>query len=176
MAQQTIMHSAAPPRAQAVARRVHGVDHGEPADVPYAGLVTRTLAFALDALLLNGVAVVVAGILALVFSILPGAHVPKAVTVAIGGVAFVLWVVGYFTVFWTTTGQTPGDRLLDIKVVRADASAFRPRHAIVRLFGMVLSAPFLIGFLPILVTDRRTGLHDWLAGTVVIVTRPDERA
>ena len=78
-----------------------------------------------------------------------------------------LWTIGYFVAFWTTTGQTPGDHVLQIKVLRADGSRLLPRHAIVRLVGVVLSAPLLIGFLPILVSERRRGLHDWLAGTVV---------
>jgi uncharacterized RDD family membrane protein YckC len=161
-------------RGRAVARLVHEGARPAPPVTPYAGIVTRSIAFAADALLVNVVAIVVAGIVALVFSILPSAHVPKDVAIALGGAAFALWLVGYFTTFWSTTGQTPGDRMLGIKVVRADGSRLRPRHAIVRLAGMVISAPLLLGYLPILVTERRRGLHDWLAGTVVITAPPSE--
>jgi uncharacterized RDD family membrane protein YckC len=163
-------------RAHPVARRVHGAEPTAPPDTRYVGLVTRAIAFAADALIINGVAVVVAAVVALVFSILPSAHVPKGVSVAIGAGAFVLWLVGYFATFWTTTGQTPGNRMLGIKVVRRDGSRFRPRHAIVRLVGMIASAPLLLGYLPILVTEERRGLHDWLAGTVVIAAAESESA
>ena len=166
-------HAAATARAQAVARRVHGAPRHEAPPTPYIGLVTRLIAFAIDALIINAVAVIVAGVVALVFSILPDAHIADGVAVAIGGTAFLLWLVGYFVAFWTATGETPGNHLLGIRVARENGSRLRPRHAIARLLGMVLSAPLLLGFLPILVTDRRRGLHDWLAGTVVVGADPD---
>ena len=161
-------HAVAAARAQTVARRVHGGLRDETAPTPYIGLVTRGIAFALDALVINAIAVVVGAMVALVFSILPPAHVPDGVAVAIGAVAFALWLIGYFMVFWTTTGETPGNRVLGIRVVRQDGARLRPRHAIARLIGIVASAPLLLGFLPILVTERRRGLPDWVAGTVVV--------
>jgi len=90
------------------------------------------------------------------------------VAVAVGGVAFVLWSVAYFVTFWTTTGETPGNRAMRIRVKRGDGSALRPRHALARLAGMVIGLPLLIGYLPILVSDTRRGLHDAMAGTVVV--------
>jgi uncharacterized RDD family membrane protein YckC len=91
--------------------------------------------------------------------------------VAVGGVLFVIWTLVYFTTFWTTTGQTPGSRAMRIRVVRADGSRLRPRHALVRLVGMVVGLFLLLGYLPILVTDRRRGLHDVMAGTVVVAAQ-----
>lgn len=166
-------HVPAPTSAQAVARRVHRPDAVEAGASAYAGLITRLIAFALDAGVINGVAVVVTGTVALVFTIIPAPALDHDVAVALGALAFALWVIGYFVAFWTTTGQTPGNRLLKIAVVREDSSPLLPRHAIVRVFGIVISLPLLIGFLPILVTSRRRGLHDWLAGTVVMFTRED---
>jgi uncharacterized RDD family membrane protein YckC len=44
-----------------------------------------------------------------------------------------------------------------------------PRRSLVRFAGLVLAAiPFFAGFLLILIDDRRRGLHDRLARTVVI--------
>jgi uncharacterized RDD family membrane protein YckC len=160
-------HAAPTARAQAAARRVHGVETDAHA-VPYIGLVTRMIAFTIDAALINTVAVIVAAAVALVSSILPDSQTRDEVFVAIGGVAFALWIVGYFVAFWTGTGETPGNRLMRIRVVRSDGSSLKPRQALVRFIGIVISAPLLIGFLPILVSERRRGLHDWLAGTVVI--------
>jgi uncharacterized RDD family membrane protein YckC len=136
----------------------------------YAGLVTRTLAFALDAAIVNAVAIVVGATIALAASIL---HLPSAVqhvAIALGGAAFLLWTVGYFTTFWATTGQTPGDRLMRIRVRDARGAAHvLPRRALARFGGVILCAiPLGAGFLPILTNDRRRGLHDRLAHTVVV--------
>ena len=74
---------------------------------PYAGLVTRTIAFALDAALVDFVALVVGVVLGLGLSIL---HLPAAVRhvlEVLGGVAWVLWCFSYFGFFWSTTGRRP---------------------------------------------------------------------
>jgi uncharacterized RDD family membrane protein YckC len=162
-------HAAAQTRAQATARRVHGAPADEAGEPAYAGFVTRVIAFAIDAAVINLVAVLVAVVVALVFSVLPESHERDKLVVAIGGIAFVLWSIGYFVAFWTTTGQTPGNRAMQIRVERAEGSRLRPRHALLRLVGIVLSLPLFVGFIPILVTERRRGLPDWLAGTVVRV-------
>ncbi|MFL5886809.1 MAG: RDD family protein [Thermoleophilaceae bacterium] len=155
--------------AQTAARRVHGAPVAEaPPAIVYAGFVTRTIAFALDALLLDVVAVAVAAVVALVFSVFPVSSGVHDAAIAAGGVLFVIWTLAYFTTFWTTTGQTPGSRVMTIRVIRADGGKLRPRHALVRLVGLVLSLPLLLGYLPILVTDRRRGLFDAMAGTVVV--------
>jgi uncharacterized RDD family membrane protein YckC len=89
---------------------------------------------------------------------------------AVGGALFLAWSAGYFVVFWSTTGQTPGAHLMRIRVCRADDGlVLSPSRALLRLVFLTLAAlPLLAGFLPILFDDRRRGLHDMLAGTVVI--------
>jgi len=157
------------------ARRVHA-DRSPPPAAPlpgHAGFVTRTIAFSIDAALIDLAALTVAAIAALFFSIMPVSHDVETVAVAAGGVALVLWAIAYFVVFWTTTGQTPGSRAMRIRVIRADGSALRPRHALARLVGMVLGLPLFVGYLPILVNDTRRGLHDAMAGTVVVESPPD---
>ena len=45
----------------------------------------------------------------------------------------------------------------------------KPRRALFRFGALVLAAlPFFLGFLPILLTERRRGLQDMLARTVVV--------
>jgi uncharacterized RDD family membrane protein YckC len=161
-------HAAATAHAQVLARRVHGAEPATPRATPYVGLVTRVIAFALDAAIINTVAFLVGAVIALVMSLLPDSRARDDTLVVLGGIAFALWAIGYFVAFWSGTGQTPGNRLMQIKVERLDGSLVRPRHALVRLVGILLSAPLLVGFLPILVNERRRGFHDWLAGTVVI--------
>jgi len=136
----------------------------------YEGLVTRGIAFAIDAAIIDLIALVVAVGVALVLSLFPVSDTAQAIVVAAGAAAFVAWTVAYFVTFWSTTGQTPGNRLLRIRVCRADDSGvLRPSRCLLRLVGMLLAAaPVFAGFLPILVDRRRRGLHDLLAGTVVV--------
>jgi uncharacterized RDD family membrane protein YckC len=156
--------------AQTTAHRVHRRHTPEQKEprTSYSGLVTRTVAFAIDAAVIDLVALAVGAAVALVFSIVPVGHDTKTVAIALGGAAFVLWCIAYFTWFWTTTGQTPGNRAMRIRVIRADGRPLRPRHALVRLIGIVIGMPLFAGYIPILVTDRRRALHDAMAGTVVV--------
>ena len=161
-------------QAREVATRVHGEAQPTPAVPSYQGLVTRTIAFALDAAAINLAALAVGVAVGLALSVL---DLPSGVTsaaTAVGGAAYVLWTVGYFVACWSSTGQTPGDRLLHIRVCDADdQETLSEGRAFLRfLFLMLAALPLFAGFLPILVDDRRRGLHDMLAGTVVVGTDP----
>jgi uncharacterized RDD family membrane protein YckC len=141
-----------------------------PATGPYAGLVTRTIAFALDAALVNGAALLVGVTIGLGVSIL---HLPKQVETiiaAILGVVWVFWLVGYFAFFWSTTGQTPGDRVMRIQVIdRHGRGPLRPLRAAMRFGGVILAAiPLFAGILIMLWDDRHRCLQDRLARTIVI--------
>jgi uncharacterized RDD family membrane protein YckC len=138
--------------------------------VGHAGLATRTLAFALDAAVINTVAWFVGAVVALCLSLFGVPEKALAVLAVFGAGVALLWTFGYFVFFWSTTGQTPGSRVLGIAV--RDARTGGPpsaRKATVRFFGLVLSALLLcLGFLLILVDRQRRGLHDRMAHTVVI--------
>jgi uncharacterized RDD family membrane protein YckC len=120
-----------------------------PGPVVYAGLVTRAVAIVIDALLIDAAALAVTG-----------------------AVLFFVWVVSYFVTFWTTTGQTPGSRVMQIRLARVDGGHVGIVRALVRLAGMVVSLPFLWGYLPILWTARRRTAFDLVAGTAVTVVPP----
>jgi uncharacterized RDD family membrane protein YckC len=136
----------------------------------YVGLVTRAIAFAVDAAIVNVVALTVAAVVGLTLSVIRVPDEVKTVVIAAGAGAYALWVLGYFVVFWSTTGQTPGDRLLGFRVrASAEDKPIPVRRAVVRFAGLLLAAlPLMAGFLLVLFDDRRRGLHDMLAGTVVI--------
>ena len=150
-----------------------------PAPVPnYAGLATRTLAFAVDALVINAVAWLVGAVLALGLSLLT---IPEAVRTAIAAIAAcvaLMWMAAYFVFFWSGNGQTPGDWLLGIKVCAADTlGPLRVRRAALRVLVLPLSAiPLCAGFLMILFDSRRRALHDRIARTVVIYAAVERRA
>ncbi len=136
----------------------------------YAGFVTRAIAFAIDVALIDLAAASVAIVVGLGISALDVPSAVVTVAIAIGGVAFLAWSVGYFATFWSTTGQTPGARVMGVRVACAGTGGpVRLRAAVVRLAGMVLAAiPLFAGFLLILIDDRRRGLQDRLARTVVV--------
>jgi len=144
---------------------------------PYIGLVTRALAFALDAAVINAAAIVTAAVMALTFSVLTIPHEVRTVAAAVGAVAYVLWTIGYFVTFWSSArGQTPGDRALRIRVLPASGPGpLLPRRSVLRFVGLTLAAiPLFAGFLPILFDDRRRGLHDMIARTVVVDASDDK--
>jgi uncharacterized RDD family membrane protein YckC len=140
------------------------------AEPSYQGLITRTIAFTLDAAIINLVAMVVGVAVGLALSVLPLPNSLDPVLIVLGGLAYLLWSSGYFVVFWSSAGQTPGDRLMWIRVCMADGGGPPPPfRALVRLGALVLAAiPLFAGFLTILVDDRRRGVHDMIAGTVVV--------
>jgi uncharacterized RDD family membrane protein YckC len=138
----------------------------------YEGLVTRSIAFALDAAVINLVAIAVGAIVALGLSVLSTPDWLDTVLLAVAGAAYVIWTIGYFATFWSTTGQTPGDRLMQIRVCRAEGGEpLSVTGSVFRLLCIALAAlPLFAGFLPILFDNRRRGVHDMLAGTVVVAS------
>ncbi len=136
----------------------------------YAGLVTRAIGLAIDALVVDGSAAVVGVTVGLALSIL---HLPSDVdkaVAALGGVLWVLWSVGYFVFFWSTTGQTPGQRVMSIAVVDSRGRGpLKPRRALLRFAALCAGAiVFLLGFVMMLWDDRRRCFHDRVARTVVV--------
>jgi uncharacterized RDD family membrane protein YckC len=137
----------------------------------FAGLVTRAAAFVIDAAIVNVVALVVAGSVGLALSIFGSdlSDLSTAVKVVLGGGGWIALNVVYFVGSWTLTGQTAGMRVMSIRVERTNGGRLSVWRAAVRLAGLVLAAiPLFAGYLMILVNDRRRGLQDWLAGSVVV--------
>lgn len=139
------------------------------ADRAYAGLVTRAIAIVIDVALIELAALVVSGAWALLLSLFQISQPSRGWVIVGASVLFFVWVVGYFAFFWTSTGQTPGSRVMQIRVTRSDGTRVGPGRALVRLVWMVLSLPLLWGYLPILFTSYRRTFFDLMAGTVVTV-------
>ena len=109
---------------------------------------------------------------------------PDWLAQALLSLAAVAIAVGYFVVFWQTAGQTPGMRLMGVRV--ALETGQRPVDRVagaVADVGLALAIiPCFLGFVPALFDRRRRALPDYLAGTVVVyddaasVTRRDRSA
>ena len=136
-------------------------------DAPYVGLMTRLISWAVDFLLINLVAIITGLGAQLIASIFPITKDLKPLLVAIAGGVYVLWTAAYFVAFWSTTGQTPGARLMQVRLVSAAGEKVKPVRALVRWIGMNLAmVPLPWGFVPI--PFKRLGFPDWLAHTRVI--------
>lgn len=166
-------HAIAEARAQAAAaERVHvRTGTAERAAPDYTGLVTRAIGFGIDAVIIDLAAIVVAAIVALALSLFKVPSRIDTALAALGAAMFIVWSAAYFVTFWSTTGQTPGARIMRFRVLAPGATRghIGPWRALLRLLAMILAAiPLLAGYFMVLFDDRRRGLHDRLAHTVVV--------
>ena len=84
----------------------------------------------------------------------------------------VLLNAAYFIYFHGATGQTPGKKLLGLRVVRTDGEPMTFGTAFLRWVGYIISKiPFFLGFIWVAFNGRKQGWHDKIAGTYVIKTR-----
>jgi len=136
--------------------------------VPYAGLATRAVALAIDVAIAHVIVFAGGAILALVGSLVADIHLDTIARLLAAG-AWITVVGVYFVLFWSTAGQTPGMRLLSLRVMTRNGEHPGVTRSIMRLIGLGLAImPLFLGFIPVLIDTQRRGLHDYLAGTVVL--------
>jgi uncharacterized RDD family membrane protein YckC len=134
----------------------------------YGGIATRAIAITTDAAVTIVLFMSVVGMAALISSLVGGLR-PEWLAGALLASGWTLIVGTYFVLFWSTTGQTPGMRLLRVRVRGPAGGPPSIGRSLVRLVGLVLAiVPMFAGFIPVLFTERRRGLPDFLAGTVVL--------
>ena len=145
----------------------------DPQGPAYAGFVTRATAFILD-----DVIIVVVGTLGLIGAgLVLDAVIPGGVHVnlesILGAAAWgAVLSTAYFLGFWSLAGQTPGMRLMRIVVVPVSGGRMTVGRAVRRLVGLVACWLTLgLGFALVLVDDRRQGLQDKIAKTLVLYER-----
>ena len=134
----------------------------------YGGIATRAIALATDAAVTIVLFMSAVGIVALIASLVGGLR-PEWLVGALLASGWMLVVGTYFVLFWSAAGQTPGMRLLHVRVRGPAGDTPSIGRSLVRLVGLVLAiVPMFAGFVPVLFTQRRRGLPDFLAGTVVL--------
>jgi uncharacterized RDD family membrane protein YckC len=140
------------------------------APASYAGVATRGIALTVDAALANLIVLVLGALIGLVGSLAGGDLRPRWLAALLAATGWLLVVGAYFTLCWCTTGQTPGMRVMRLRVItrrRGTPPGFV--RSLVRLVGLGLAiVPLFAGFVPVLFDGRRRGLHDFLARTVVV--------
>jgi uncharacterized RDD family membrane protein YckC len=86
-----------------------------------------------------------------------------------GSTLMAIFVIAYFTFFWTLVGYTPGKALLGLKVVHKSDKKISFFRALLRFFAYWISAiPIFLGFFWVLWDSKRQGWHDKIAGTQVV--------
>ena len=162
--------------AAALRSRMRSLDarlqsRGEPG---YGGFATRGLGLVIDAALAELAFLVVGASVGLVLGLVGGLG-SNWVDAALAGAGWFVAVGVYFVVFWSTTGQTPGMRIMRVRVLARSGAPPSVLRSLVRFVGLILAIiPLFVGFLPVLVDSRRRGLHDFLSGTVVLDARDPE--
>ncbi|HEX4323171.1 MAG TPA: RDD family protein [Gaiellaceae bacterium] len=143
----------------------------------FAGLASRGVALVVDALAIVTASVAIGAAAGLVGSLVGGVH-PQWLAQSLLSLAAVGIFLGYFSLFWSTVGQTPGMRLMHLYVVpQRTAGQLTLWRALVRTVGLALAIiPCFLGFVPALFDRRRRALPDYLAGTVVVYGDHDGRA
>jgi uncharacterized RDD family membrane protein YckC len=134
----------------------------------YAGVATRGAALAFDALAALVIFVTGSAVAALIASLV-GGFGSHWLAGSLLGIEWLVVAGGYFVLFWSAAGQTPGMRLMRLRVSRPGGGGLSTGRAIVRVIGLALAIiPLFAGFLPALFDERRRALPDYLAGTVVL--------
>lgn len=155
----------------------------------YAGLISRSTGLVTDVLIVIGVIAIINGSIALTLDLFLGVQVAACPPIdrsdgwaallsgamlchAANWVRVFLSVVInplYFAVFWTLGGQTPGQYLMGVRVVRLDGKRLTFLRSLVRWVGLIVSLfPLGLGYLWCLWDDRRQIFADKMARTVVV--------
>ena len=152
----------------------------------YAGFFSRSAAYALDRLIAFGISFVILLVIQYLIELFHLASLLQylgeyemigaalAAVLSTMGIYFIVSFL-YDVSFWLLSGQTPGKRVLGVRVMRADGRRLKLGNAVVRRIGYWVSALFFLGFLWILVDNRRQGFHDKMAGTIVTYSWPEGR-
>jgi uncharacterized RDD family membrane protein YckC len=133
----------------------------------YGGLATRGTALVIDILLAHLVFLAAGATIGIIAGLV-GTLRPEWVVGLVVGFGWLIVLVAYFVLFWSSVGQTPGMRLFRLRVVHGEGAPPVWR-SVVRLVGLALAIiPCFAGFVPVLFDSRRRALQDYLAGTVVV--------
>lgn len=142
-------------------------------ELPIAGLGSRAMAYLIDVLLLGAVALVVYFAISLFVAefanvVLGLGRSTLAIGIAVLGTG--LWL--YWTLFEVAwNGQSPGKRLVRIRVVKSDGSPTTFFASAVRnliRFVDFLPTCYPVGVITMLIDKKHRRLGDLLAGTVLV--------
>jgi uncharacterized RDD family membrane protein YckC len=164
----------------AAERVAHGMLRrpGHDAETNQVGLVTRALAAGVDLALVSALLSIGSGLLASIVPAVSGGSDGLSIwgVLSFGLVGFLIGG-SLFVAFWALVGQTPGMRLLSIRLDVNGSREVGLRRAVRRIVAIPISfLPLGLGFLAILLSPERRAWHDRIAGTTVVYDEEPARA
>jgi uncharacterized RDD family membrane protein YckC len=145
----------------------------------YAGFTTRLIALIIDRLIVASIISIIAVVTDLVLQALGldellGPQGQASRIMAVFGVLLTFLIpIAYDIGFWMLAGQTPGKRVMGLRIVRTDGGRLTLGNCVRRLIGYLISGILFLGYLWVLVDNRRQGFHDKIGGTFVVYTWPE---
>ncbi len=156
-------------RGQAVALDARIEVRRPPAPPQFGGVATRAIALVTDAALIGLIGVSISAMATLIASLVGSLRPAWLVGLILASGWSVLSVV-YFAGFWSLVGQTPGMKLMRVRVRGPRGEPVSFARSVVRVVGLALAIiPCFAGFIPALFDGRRRALPDLIAGTTVEV-------
>jgi uncharacterized RDD family membrane protein YckC len=145
------------------------VRHREPdSETNQAGLATRLVAFAIDFGLLFAVYSLASGVIASVVSFSFGSSLTLLGAIVLGVIGYLLGGA-VLVLFWALGGQTPGMRVLSIRLMQDGSRDVTLGRAIKRLFALAIALlPLGLGYFWIVRDPSRHAWHDTMTGTEVV--------
>jgi uncharacterized RDD family membrane protein YckC len=137
----------------------------------YAGFWWRVLAYIIDSLIMSAVFVplgIVLGVVMIASGTDENSPVMPLVNLGVNGLSILgSWL--YHSLLESSSWQgTVGKKVCGLRVTDLDGHRISFARATGRYFGMILSGMIcLIGFVMVAFTEKKQGLHDILAGTLV---------
>lgn len=141
----------------------------------YAGFWLRVVAYIIDAIILG----IVGFVIGMVFGV-GAVSTGTDISDPTGGGSMLLNLisivigVAYFAAMESSSWQaTVGKKALGLVVTDLNGQRISVGKAILRYIGKIISALILlIGFIMVAFTERKQGLHDMIAGTLVVKGQP----
>lgn len=151
----------------------------------YAGFVTRSIAFAIDLILIAVTQITILFLVRLLLDFFGLDQLARAIfeptetTNVSVFITITRWVIAFigsgflFALYsismWLLVDKTLGQALLGLRVLRTDGRPLTLGPAVRRVLGYYISfLALFLGFLWVLVDDRRQGWHDKIADTIVV--------
>ena len=142
----------------------------------HANILARFLALLIDSVLLSVVVAVIYAVFGGFMALIGGSENPllnvvAAASLVVMMLALFLLQFGYFGYFWSTSGQTPGMRLTNVKVV--DQATGQPISFVVgalrgSLGYYISGALFGLGYIWAIFDENNEAWHDKLFRTWVV--------
>ena len=143
----------------------------------YAGPVSRSLAYAIDATAaFSAFSLTAAGIVGGINAVLGSDMQWDWRAGVLGIAALACWLFLYFWVGVAISGRTLGMGILGIKIVTAEGRPISPGRAAIRALALPVSIATVVGLLGIVLDRKQRALHDLVARTAVVYDWGDRPA